>query len=271
MRPAGDSYPEEEQPQQPEQDRSLEPIEPSAAVFGEEVRLITPDEEITEGEPTGELAPSSDETPPTQPKKSNLKPLLAEIIQTILLTLIIFACVRTVVQNFKVDGASMEPTLHSGQYLLINKVAYMRLDGITLDIARQVGVAPSDQKSYYPFGGPQRGDIIVFRYPGHPDRDFIKRVIALPGDTIQVDRGLVYVNGSPLQEDYIRSMPTYSLPKQTVPEGNYFVLGDNRPNSSDSHIWGFVPEENLIGKAWLSYWPPGSWGPVPSATGIAGN
>lgn len=200
-----------------------------------------------------------------QPKSSNVRHLLVEIIQTVLLTLIIFAGVRSIVQNFKVDGASMEPTLHSGQYLLINKVAYLRLDGAPLEIVERTGLVEESKNSYFPFGGPQRGDIIVFRYPGYPDRDFIKRVIALPGDVVQVDKGRVYVNGTPMQEDYILSTPTYSLPKQTVPEENYFVLGDNRPNSSDSHIWGFVPEANLIGRAWLSYWPPGTWGELAHA------
>lgn len=208
----------------------------------------------------------SGETPRSQ---SNLRPLLIEILQTVLLTLLIFAAVRSVVQNFKVDGASMEPTLYSGQYLLINKLAYARVDGIPLRIVQGLGIH-DDSSAVYPFGRPELGDIVVFRYPGRPDRDFIKRVIAVPGDQIHVDRGQVYVNGVRLEEDYIRALPSYSLAPQQVPEGNYFVLGDNRPNSSDSHIWGFVPEDNLIGKAWLTYWPPNQWGLVASS-GIAGN
>lgn len=269
MRPSWDGNPER-QPSEPGQDPRHEA----------EGTLPTPEREAPEAVPTygavpeGKqevgLQPSPTEEPTAEPQKSNLKPILIEIAQTVLLTLIIFAAVRSVVQNFKVDGASMEPTLHSGQYLLINKLAYVRLEGLTLEAAQRTGLAPNGGGSHYPFGGPQRGDIAVFRYPGRPDRDFIKRVIGLPGDVVQVDRGRVYVNGILLQEDYIRSIPTYSIPRQTVPEGNYFVLGDNRPNSSDSHIWGFVPAENLIGKAWLSYWPPGTWGPVPH-TGVAGN
>ena len=186
--------------------------------------------------------------------------MLVEILQTVLLTILIFVAVRSVVQNFKVDGASMEPTLHTGQYLLVSKIAYLRLDGLPLQAAESVGIQPSSPDSLYPFGGPQYGDIIVFRYPGHPDRDFIKRVIAVPGDEVEIDRGHVYVNGTALHEDYIEAMPSYSVPAQIVPEGSYFVLGDNRPNSSDSHIWGYVPAENVIGKAWVSYWPPGEWG-----------
>ncbi len=202
------------------------------------------------------------EIPQEEPARSSVRPLLIEILQTVLLTLIIFAGVRSVVQNFKVDGASMEPTLHTGQYLLINKLAYARLDGPMLDLARSLGLATPGVDSFYPFGGPEHGDIAVFRYPGGPDRDFIKRVIALPGDTVQIDRGRVYVNGVLLNEDYIRAVPTYSLPPQKVPAGSYFVLGDNRPNSSDSHIWGYVPQDNMIGKAWVSYWPPTDWGLV---------
>lgn len=202
--------------------------------------------------------------PPVAEEKRgrNLRPILIEIVQTVLLTLIIFAGVRSVVQNFKVDGASMEPTLHTGQYLLINKVAYAKLDGLSLEVAQRIGIAPPDTEGYYPFGGPQRGDIAVFQYPGGPERDFIKRVIALPGDTVQIERGRVSVNGVLLDENYIRAVPSYSVPPQIVPDGQYYVLGDNRPNSSDSHIWGFVPADNMIGKAWVSYWPPSDWGAV---------
>ncbi|MHB0868024.1 MAG: signal peptidase I [Chloroflexota bacterium] len=206
----------------------------------------------------------------TGQSRSSFKPVVVEILQTILLTLLIFVAVRSVVQNFKVDGASMEPTLHTGQYLLIVKAAYLKLDGLPLQVAEGLRLGDGEGEGFFPFGGPQRGDIVVFRYPGRPDRDFIKRIIALPGDTVQIERGRVSVNGETLQEDYIRALPTYSLPPQRVPEGNYFVLGDNRPNSSDSHIWGYVPEANLIGKAWLSYWPPNEWGVVANR-GLAGS
>lgn len=212
---------------------------------------------------------SEDQEVRERPARSSLKPLIVEILQTVLLTLVIFAGVRSVVQNFKVDGASMEPTLHTGQYLLINKVAYLRLEGLPLEMAQDAGIAPKGGDGYYPFGGPQHGDIVVFKYPGGPDRDFIKRVIAVPGDTVQIDKGRVYVNGTVLDEDYIRAVPAYSLPAQKVPEGNFFVLGDNRPNSSDSHIWGYVPADNMIGRAWVSYWPPNEWGIVVSKEGFA--
>jgi signal peptidase I len=223
--------------------------------------------------PVAELEPSAET--PSEPggKKSgqsSVRSLLVEILQTVLLTLIIFAGVRSVVQNFKVDGASMEPTLHTGEYLLINKFSYFRLDGPPLQLAESVGLTPKNSDGYYPFGGPHRGDIVVFKYPEGPDRDFIKRVIGLPGDIVQVDRGRVYVNGVMLQENYIRALPTYSVAAEKVPPGEFFVLGDNRPNSSDSHIWGYVPQDNMIGKAWVSYWPPDEWGLV-AGRGMAGS
>jgi signal peptidase I len=184
-----------------------------------------------------------------------------EILQTVLLTLVIFLAVRAVVQNFKVEGASMEPTLHTGQYLLINKIGYARLGGTP---AYAIVHPDADQQQAsdpgYLFGGPQRGDIIVFRSPVDPTKDFIKRVIGVPGDTVEVRGGQVYVNGNAIDEPYIRDRAPYIAPRQVVPPGHYFVLGDNRPNSSDSHVWGLVPADNIIGKAWVSYWPPNLWG-----------
>jgi signal peptidase I len=194
---------------------------------------------------------------------SGVRSFLWEILQTVLLTLFIFMAVRAVVQNFKVEGSSMEPTLHSGQYLLINKVGYLRLDGTPI-----AGLVPRngvDNNGGYLFGGPQRGDIIVFRSPVQPDKDFIKRVIAVPGDTVEIRNGQVLINGEVIQEPYILDRPTYLQPRQVVPPNHYYVLGDNRKNSSDSHVWGLVPAENVIGRAWVSYWPPNQWGVVPDA------
>ena len=115
------------------------------------------------------------------------------------------------------------------------------------------------------FRAPRRGDVIVFRFPLDTSRDFIKRVIGVPGDTVEVRDGKVFINGDPLVENYILSTPDYTYPPKTVPEGQYFVLGDNRRNSYDSHAWhtqcsqqqtcDFVPEENIIGQAWVAYWP----------------
>ena len=188
--------------------------------------------------------------------------LIWEIVQTVLLTIAIFLAVRSVVQNFRVEGASMDPTLHTGQYLLINKVLYARADGTILERA-VTDRTPADEPNYV-FTGPERGDIVVFRAPGQPDKDFIKRVIGLPGESVRIVNGQVFVNGKPLDEPYITHRATYDLDQKVVPPGAYFVLGDNRPNSSDSHLGWFVPANNLIGKAWVSYWPPTYWGVMPA-------
>lgn len=102
----------------------------------------------------------------------------------------------------------------------------------------------------------------MFEAPGGTDRDFIKRVIGLPGEEVKIVHGKVYINGQPLNEPYLVHLATYDLEPRRVPEGNYFVLGDNRPNSSDSHLGWYVPVSSIIGKAWFSYWPPATWGPV---------
>jgi signal peptidase I len=188
-----------------------------------------------------------------------VKSTVRDVVETLVLTAVIFLLVRSVVQNFKVEGKSMEPTLHNGQYLVINKAAYWHVDR---DLLSYVGSAqaasdtahPQDTASYL-FGEPQRGDIIVFRFPRDPSRDFIKRVIAVPGDTVEIRQGRVYVNGQFVDETYISEVGNYSGAGRKMEPGEYFVLGDNRNNSSDSHVWGPVPRDNIIGKAWVSYWP----------------
>jgi signal peptidase I len=169
-----------------------------------------------------------------------------ELAQTILLTLALFATVRILFQNFRVEGPSMQPTLSSGELLWVNKVAYFRWNG------------------EYPLGGPHRGDIAVLHSPDPADDvDLIKRIIGLPGDRLRIARGQVYINEQRLPEPYIRFQASYSYPTDgtelAVPDGSYFVLGDNRPNSRDSHFGWFVPADALIGKASLSYWPPTDW------------
>lgn len=194
-----------------------------------------------------------------------MKAALREIFETIILTILIFLLVRSIVQNFKVEGRSMEPTLESGQYLLINKAVYWRIDtgALRSAFAAQRETGAPDRPRYL-FSPPQRGDVIVFRYPKDPNRDFIKRVVALPGETVEIRGGVLYVNGAPMEEPFVANHPSYTFERTRVPPANYFVLGDNRNNSSDSHVWGMVPEENIIGRAWLRYWPPNNWGVLPS-------
>ena len=162
---------------------------------------------------------------------------IREILETLVLTAVIFLGVRVLVQNYKVEGYSMEPNLNDGQYLLINKIG-MR------------------------FHQPQRGDIIVFQYPLDPSKSFVKRVIGIAGDTVEVRNQQTIVDGKVISEPYLGSPENGLYPPTVVPPGQYFVLGDNRNNSSDSRSWGMLPSKDIIGEAWLSYWPPASWGVV---------
>src|SRR3712207_4262221 len=152
-------------------------------------------------------------TAKASPTGGGVRSFVWEIVQTVLLTLLIFLAVRAVVQNFKVEGASMDPTLQSGQHLLINKVGYLRLQGTPLE---RLTPASAQEHAGYLFGPPHRGDIVVFRSPVQPDKDFIKRVIGVPGDTVEVRGGQVYVNGEVIAEPYIRDRPPYVVARQTV-------------------------------------------------------
>jgi signal peptidase I len=181
---------------------------------------------------------------------AGLKKFAAELVQTIVVMGVLFLSVHAVLQNFRVEGPSMQPTLTSGEFLWVNKAAYLEVNG------------------QYVLGGPQRGDIAVLRSPdASEDIDLIKRVIGLPGDHVRIAQGAVFINDRPLDEPYIRFRAAYDYPTNdrevVVPPGRYFVLGDNRANSRDSHFGWFVPAENLIGRAWLSYWPPAAWGVMP--------
>jgi signal peptidase I len=209
----------------------------------------------------GEIAQEPAAPKPTRGQRA--RRLARELIETFILALLIFLVVRAALQNFRVEGSSMDPVLHDGQYLIVNKAIYTRINLKT--IGRFIPfIDPGDNPVRYIFRAPRRGDVIVFRFPGNPDRDFIKRVIGEPGDTVEVRNGIVYIDGDPLDEPYITSKPTYAYGPAEVPPNEYFVLGDNRNNSYDSHVWGFLPEGNIIGQAWVSYWPKDYWGLVPN-------
>lgn len=224
------------------------------------------------GHQTTILAPQPDQDdiltqqPATETRK---KPsALREIIETALLALIIFVLVRAVVLNFKVDGRSMLPTFENGEMLLVNRNAYGTLD--SWDFVDWIpGVDERQGFTFIDFGEPDRGDVIVFTPPAPgEDKPYIKRVIGVPGDEIEVRDQGVYVNGTRLEEEYIGGRESVCpLGWQfcgpiTVQEGTVFVMGDNRTNSEDSRYFGPVPDENIIGKAWIVYWPSDAWGPV---------
>lgn len=162
-------------------------------------------------------------------RKSALREYVETIVGAVLLAALIMAFVA---RAFTVDGPSMLPTLRHGERLIVDKLTYR-------------------------FSEPQRGDIVVFRYPADPSQYFIKRLIGIPGDVVEVKSGLVFLNGQPLEESYARH-PVYGRfgPAQ-VPENHYFVLGDNRNNSEDSRDprVGFVPRDHLVGRAIWRYWP----------------
>ena len=161
-----------------------------------------------------------------------MKSQFLQILIVVLVAIGIFFISRATVQSFVVLGHSMNPSLEDGQRILVDKVLYRIRE-------------------------PRQGEVIVFEPPPGMHEDLIKRIIAAPGDTIEIRDGMVIVNGFVMSEPYIMESPGYSMDEEEIPEGEYFVLGDNRNNSNDSHRWGTVPQEDIVGKAWLSIWPPG--------------
>ena len=182
--------------------------------------------QLQTAEPNAGAAPSS-------PAQSSS--LFREIVETLLLTVVIFVLVNTITGRFRIDGSSMEPNLHDGEYVIVNRIVY-RLQP------------------------PRRGDIVVFQRDGK--REFIKRIIGLPGETIEIRGGRVLVNGIALEEPFIAQPIGYSMETRKIGPNEYFVLGDNRNNSSDSHNWGTIPQSSIDGRAWVTYWPPKNWGIV---------
>jgi len=171
-----------------------------------------------------------------------MKGFLREILATLVLAAVIFLLLQATIQSSVVVGSSMEPNLKDGQRLLINKVVYT-------------------------FDEPQRGDVIVFNSPNNSQTDFIKRIIGLPSEAVEVKQGKVYIHKEnsdvlPLDEPYIKEVPSSPFNGDIIAENEYFVLGDNRNNSNDSRNGWTVKRETIIGKAWLSIWPPDEWGLV---------
>ena len=171
---------------------------------------------------------------------------LRDVLETVGLAVILFLVINLISARVRVEGYSMRPSLDNDEYVLINRLAYLR-------------------------GNYQRGDIIVFRPPMYPEaafwqrifglpnfndkyEDYIKRIIGLPGENVRITNDAVFINNVPLVEAYIAAPPDYSG-EWTVPQGQLFVLGDNRNNSADSHVWGFLPVKNILGKALVVYWP----------------
>jgi signal peptidase I len=195
--------------------------------------------------------------------------MVRELVETALFILLVFFIVRGIVQNFKIEGSSMEPTLHTGQYILVNKLVYFHFD-LNAPLRLFPGQEELPQRIIYPFHQPRRGDIVVFEYPRDVSKDYIKRVIGLPGDSVEIRDGQVYVNGELLDQPYLEGAATYCIAGYPchegavqVPEGQIFVMGDNRANSSDSREWNALPLDRVVGQAWVIYYPVSDWGLVP--------
>ncbi len=165
--------------------------------------------------------------------------LLRELVETIVLALLLFLVIRQVVQNYRIESHSMEPNFYEGQFVLVNKLAYR-------------------------LGEPHRGEVLVFHNPGNTDEDYIKRIIGLPGDSIEVVGDTVLINGQELSQPFTHNLnpeDSYFGPL-VVPEDTLFVMGDNRPRSSDSRAIGPIDQDLVVGKAWLRIWPLSLFGLV---------
>jgi signal peptidase I len=168
--------------------------------------------------------------PVAEPPKARSTRAALDLIETLLLALVLFLGINLISARIRVDGPSMIPTLHNGEYVIVNRLAYK-------------------------WAKPRLGDVIVFRFPRDPSQEYIKRVIGLPGDEVYITNQQVFVNGILLNEPYIAEEPEY-FGRWRIPANSLFVLGDNRNDSSDSHDWEYVPMKNVIGKALFIYWPP---------------
>ena len=194
--------------------------------------------------------------------------IIRELFEAVVLALIVFFVIQISVQNFRVEGKSMQPTLEEKEYLMVNKLTYLRVD--LRRLARLIPFWSVERKDerHLPFTHPpSRGDIVVFREPIEGQRDFVKRIIGIPGDHVQIRERAdsVYVNGVKLEETYLpsgsknnwnqscRAKPVNC--NMRLQKNQYYALGDNRRNSNDSRSWGAVSEENIIGKVWFVYWP----------------
>lgn len=172
-----------------------------------------------------------------------MRSFLRESLSTIIMALVIFVALQFTVQSFPIEGPSMTPGFPDGQRLLVNKLVYRF------------------------FHQPQRGDVIVFIAPDSPQEDYIKRIIGLPGEVVSLKNGQVSIRTLDgkvvsISEPYVTLPASHSFRGLVIPENEYFVLGDNRNNSSDSRAGWTVPVQNIIGKAWIVLWPPSQLGPA---------
>ncbi len=166
--------------------------------------------------------------------------MVREVLETMLLIVSIYCLVNLTTARYVVEGASMAPNFQTDQFIIVSRLAYL-------------------------LGAPVRGDVIVFHNPQDPSHDFIKRVIALPGEAVRIVNGKIYINGMPIDEPYVAELckPQTCDGSWTLNADQFFVLGDNRNHSHDSHSFGPLDRSLIIGKAWIRYWPPSDWSVIP--------
>lgn len=179
---------------------------------------------------------SYDELP--QPEIKTRQSFLREMMETLLLVVAIFTLVNLSTARFVVEGSSMEPNFFTDEFVIVSRLAYI-------------------------IGEPERGDVVVFHYDEDTNRDFIKRIVALPGEQVEMLDGRVYVNGLLLEEPYIDTFCNCRDREWVLGEDEFFVLGDNRNSSQDSFDFGPIDREQIIGRAWIRYWPPEAWRIIP--------
>ena len=180
-----------------------------------------------------------------------MRTFLRDTLTIIIIAAVIVAGQRAIAPKIVVDGPSMSSTLHDGQQIVVSKLSYR-------------------------FHEPERGDVIVFYPPNNGKEEFIKRIIGLPGESVEIKEGTVYIHKPDgtvmkLTESYVSTPARIAFKGEIIPTDEYFVMGDNRNNSSDSRGGWTVPFENIIGKAWLSVWPPDRWGLVENSLARAAN
>lgn len=178
---------------------------------------------------------------------ANILGVLLDFVQTIVTAFLIFIVIYLfLLQPHQVKGNSMQPNFENNEYLLTDKISYR-------------------------FNSPKRGDVVIFESPTQKNYDYIKRIIGLPNERIKLQDSKFYINDKLLDESAYLPANVITSPGEflksgkdvTVPDNQFFVVGDNRPHSSDSREWGFIPKESIIGKAWFRYWPPSRWGLIP--------
>ena len=167
-----------------------------------------------------------------------MKTMALQVLVTAFVVMVVFAGVQFTMQSFRVEGRSMEPSYEDNEYMIVDKLTYR-------------------------FSSPQRGDVIVFRSPTTPDQLLVKRIVGMPGETVEIKHGEIYIDGEPLEETPGFEALPYDGYSHDVPTGEYWVIGDNRQISSGSHTFGTVAGDLIIGKARISYWPPREWGLSP--------